>query len=112
MVKEINNVQEFFHAIGNEQTGMVIIDFYADWCGPCKMIAPKFNKLAEKYPNIDFYKVNSDKKDTSEIARACEVSSLPSFCLFKGGKYITKTVGANETNIENMILSNTVRPKQ
>lgn len=106
MVKEIQNIDDFKSAISSGKTGLVVIDFYADWCGPCKMIAPKYAKLAEKYPNIGFYKLNSDKNETAKICEICEISALPTFCFFKGGKYLTKMVGANDSNLENIIIQN------
>ncbi len=53
-----------------------IIDFYANWCGPCKMLSPIFEKLSKKYENsIDFYKVDTDKEQ--DISSAIGVQSLP-----------------------------------
>ncbi len=53
-----------------------IIDFYADWCGPCKMLSPIFEKLSKKYENrIDFYKVDTDKEQ--DVASVLGVKSLP-----------------------------------
>ncbi|XWV25957.1 thioredoxin-like protein [Tupanvirus soda lake] len=103
MVTEIKNLQDFTQAV-NEKTGIVVIDFYGDWCPPCKMIAPKFAKLAEKYPNVSFYKLNSDAPDVGKIVSACEVSALPTFCFFIDGKYITRVVGANDVQLENVII--------
>lgn len=106
MVQEIKNLEDFTTAVGNEDTGLVVIDFYADWCGPCKMIAPVYAKLGDKYPNVGFYKINSDRESTNKISAACEVNSLPTFCFFKGGKYLTKTMGANEAKINELIVQN------
>lgn len=53
-----------------------IIDFYADWCGPCKMLSPIFEKLSKKYENrIDFYKVDTDKEQ--DVASVFGIKSLP-----------------------------------
>ncbi len=58
-----------------------IIDFYADWCGPCKMLSPIFEKLSKKYENrIDFYKVDTDKEQ--DVASVLGVKSLPTILLF------------------------------
>ncbi|XWV24715.1 thioredoxin-like protein [Tupanvirus deep ocean] len=103
MVNEIKNLQDFTQAV-NDKVGLVVIDFYGDWCPPCKMIAPKFAKLAEKYPTVGFYKLNSDTPDVGKIVAACEVSALPTFCFFVNGKYITRVVGANDVQLENAII--------
>ena len=104
MVKELKTTEEFANAIGDEKNGLVVIDFFTDWCGPCKKIAPKFAEFAEKYPAIGFYKINADNENLVEVIDACMVKSLPTFCLFCGGKYVTCTVGANEENLEKLIL--------
>lgn len=52
-----------------------IIDFYADWCGPCRMVAPILEELSKEYPGIDFYKVNTEEE--SEIAAAFKIRSIP-----------------------------------
>lgn len=102
MVKEITTIEEFKAAIESDK--LVIIDFYANWCGPCKKFSPTFAKLSEEFETSDFYKINVD--DLEQVAQTCDVSSLPSFCLFKNGKYITKTVGAAETQLRNAIKKN------
>jgi thioredoxin 1 len=106
MVQEIKNLDDFTSSVGNENTGLIVIDFYADWCGPCKMIAPKYAKLAEKYQNVQFYKLNSDNGDTANVVTACEITSLPTFCFFKGGKYVTKLIGANDAKLEKILMDN------
>jgi len=106
MVLDINNFAEFIQAIGDETTGLVIIDFYADWCGPCKRISPKFAMYADKYPQIELYKLNVDGENVSEVVGVCNVSSLPTFCFFKNGKYQTNLVGANEDILNKLIITN------
>lgn len=75
--------------------GKCIVDFYADWCGPCKMIAPKFAELSEQYKsrNIKFFKVNID--DNEEIGGALNVRSLPTFITMKDGKVVSTVEGAD-----------------
>jgi thioredoxin 1 len=53
-----------------------IIDFYADWCSPCKMVAPLLEELSIEYPNVDFYKVDTDAQN--ELAAAFGIRSIPS----------------------------------
>lgn len=57
-------------------TKPAIIDFYADWCGPCKMVAPILEELSTEYPDIDFYKVNTEEE--SELARVFGIQNIPS----------------------------------
>ena len=111
-VNEIKSIDEFNVAIKeieiNEGSGinkLVIIDFFTDWCGPCKKIAPFFASLEKKYQNILLYKINADSNDLRPIIDACAISSLPSFCYFINGKYIHKTTGANENLLEKDIVN-------
>ncbi|CAL1712895.1 unnamed protein product [Somion occarium] len=65
MVQEIKNLAEFKEIISGDK--VVIIDFWAEWCGPCKQISPIFEKLSADFPNLAFYKVNVDEaSDISE----------------------------------------------
>lgn len=71
----------------------VLIDFYADWCGPCKMMAPVVEKLAEKYKGkVKVGKVNSD--DEPELAQMFQVMSIPNFVIIKDGKVVDRVIGA------------------
>ena len=108
MVKEIKNLQDFAQAVGNTETGLVIIDFYGQWCPPCKMIAPKYVTLSEKYPDVGFYKLDVDLPDVRQIATTCEIRSLPTFCFFRGGIYFTRMIGANDVQLEVMINQNLI----
>lgn len=71
----------------------VLIDFYADRCGPCKMMAPVVEKLAEKYEGkVKVGKVNSD--DEPELAQMFQVMSIPNFVIIKDGKVVDRVIGA------------------
>ena len=70
----------------------VLLDFYADWCGPCKMLAPILHELAEeKSGALKVGKINVDEQ--MELAMRFQVSSIPMLAVFKDGKAITKSVG-------------------
>ena len=71
----------------------VLVDFYADWCGPCKMMAPIVEGLAQGYDGkVKVGKLNID--DEMEIAQQYRVMSIPTFLFFKGGKVVDTSVGA------------------
>ncbi len=70
----------------------VLVDFWAEWCGPCKMIAPILEEIAAEQPGIRIAKVNVDEH--SDIARRFEVMSIPTLILFKDGEPAKRLVGA------------------
>ena len=70
----------------------VLLDFYADWCGPCKMLAPVLHEIAEENAGtLKVGKINVDEQ--MELAMRFQVSSIPMLVVFKDGKEITKSVG-------------------
>lgn len=70
----------------------VLVDFYADWCGPCKMTGPIIDELSDEMKDVSFVKVNVD--ENQEIAGQYSVFSIPTFIVFKGGKAVHQFVGA------------------
>jgi len=70
---------------------IVLVDFYADWCGPCKMLAPILESLNEDRANIKIVKVNVD--EAHDIAKSYGIMSIPTLILFKNGKMVSKKVG-------------------
>ncbi|WP_342223628.1 thioredoxin [Spiroplasma endosymbiont of Asaphidion curtum] len=66
------------------KTGKVIIDFYADWCGPCKMLAPIFEQLSNEMKEVSFVKVNVD--ESQELAQRFNISSIPTLLIFDDGQ--------------------------
>ncbi|KAM7446377.1 Thioredoxin-like protein 1 [Porites harrisoni] len=80
---------------------LVVVDFTASWCGPCKSIAPKFASLSVKYPSAVFLKVDVDKCE--DIAIANNVSAMPTFKFFKGKVKVDEMTGADEKKLEEKI---------
>ena len=70
----------------------VLVDFWAEWCGPCQMMLPVIEELAKEQTEIKVCKVNVDEQ--MELARQYRVISIPTFLVFKNGKIIAQTLGA------------------
>ncbi|KAJ1453677.1 thioredoxin-like protein [Pelagophyceae sp. CCMP2097] len=80
---------------------LVVVDFTATWCGPCKQMAPKFDALATANADAVFAKVDVD--ECQSVAQACGVSCMPTFQLFKQGKMVAKLEGADEASLAQLI---------
>lgn len=94
MVCIIESREELEKAINNAGDKLVVIDFYANWCGPCKIISPKLEELSNQYADkAVVLKVNVD--DNDEIALDYNVSSMPTFVFIKSHKIIDVLVGGN-----------------
>ncbi len=79
-----------------QATTPVLVDFYADWCGPCKMMAPVIEKMAEEFEGkIKVGKCNVD--DNMQLAQQYRISNIPAFIVFKDGKPLENFVGAMST---------------
>ena len=70
----------------------VLVDFWAEWCGPCKMIAPILDEIASENPGLKIAKLNVD--DSPDVARQFDVMSIPTLILFKDGEPAKRLVGA------------------
>lgn len=75
-----------------DSKGTVFVDFYAEWCGPCKLTGPIIDALANEYPGITFYKVDVDQN--SDLASSYSIFSIPTFVIFKDGQVVTQFSGA------------------
>ena len=91
--------EDFNHIISTDVT---VVDFFATWCGPCKMISPIIEKLANDMTNVKFVKIDVDKHD--DLARIYGIMSIPTLIFFKDGKEIKRHIGfINEDKIKEII---------
>ena len=88
LVQKLNQ-NSFNNAIAN---GTALVDFYADWCGPCRMVSPIVDEIAEERNDITVGKVNVD--DENALAMKYGVMSIPTLIVFKDGQEKTRIVGA------------------
>ncbi|CBZ49590.1 thioredoxin h, related [Neospora caninum Liverpool] len=86
-----------------EDNEIVLVDFYAVWCGPCRQIAPVVESMSAKpeYAKVKFAKVDVD--ELAEIAEREDVNAMPTFKLYKQGKAVDTVLGANVERIEEML---------
>ncbi len=98
-VRELSSVASFKQAI--QTPGLVIVDCYATWCGPCRALAPILERIASAYPKANLYKMDVDK--VPEIPDEYNVTAMPTILFFKNGKLIDKVIGVLVDKIENLI---------
>lgn len=103
-IKIINNTQEFDDLI--KQNRYVLVDFWATWCAPCKMVAPVIEKIAEKYSEkVIVAKVDVDEQQ--ELAIRYGIQTIPTIILFKEGRVASKEIGVKPmSSFAKMIDSN------
>jgi len=89
----ISGLKDNFQTEVVEYKGVVLVDFFAAWCGPCKMTGPIIEQLAEEKKDVKFIKVDVDKNP--ELASQYQVFSIPTFLIFKNGKLVSQFVGAH-----------------
>ncbi len=91
MVTKINTKEEYDNFVNN---GITFVDYYADWCGPCRMMAPTVDELSEEIEGVNFIKVNVD--EFGDIAMALRISTIPRFYIFKDGEIKKMFVGGRD----------------
>lgn len=104
-VIHVNTIEEFSKFLANKKGNQhVFVDFFAQWCGPCKRIAPKLEEFSETYNAVTFLKVDVD--EIPEIAELYSVGVLPTFLMFKTGtaeRLYQPIEGADLNKIEGML---------
>ena len=83
---------------------LVVVDFTASWCGPCQVIAPKFEEMEKEFPDCIFYKVDVDKNE--ETSEAEGINAMPTFKFYRNGKKVDEMTGASEAKLREKIEQN------
>ncbi|KAF9582724.1 hypothetical protein BGW38_010846 [Lunasporangiospora selenospora] len=100
-VTEIGTTKDFNTLIDSGKK--VVVDFFADWCGPCKLISPRFEKLAamEEYAGIEFIKVNVDT--LAEVGEKAGIRAMPTFQAYKDGEKVGELTGAVPAKLDALV---------
>ncbi len=93
MLKHINSVQEFDQEI---KEGVVLVDFFATWCGPCKMLSPVLEQVSNENPDLKVLKIDVD--EVGQLAAAFGIQSIPTLILFKDGNQVDMRLGYQNKN--------------
>lgn len=102
VVTKIESTEQFDQTLKDADNKLVVIDFYADWCGPCKRIAPILEAISDaKQDSIVVIKVNVD--DNEELVARFTIKVMPTFIFIRRGEKIDELVGASENNLKELI---------
>jgi len=102
VVKHLANKAEFQAAIASDK--LVVVDAFAEWCGPCKAISPKVSAWSDEHTDVDFVKFDVD--ESPDVAQELGIRAMPTFLFFKNGEKIHEVVGVNPPALEAAIKNN------
>ncbi|XP_017202126.1 thioredoxin domain-containing protein 8 isoform X2 [Oryctolagus cuniculus] len=98
VIKDTDELKTFLKAAGYK---LVVVEFSAKWCGPCKRMSPLFHALSQQYQNVMFANVDID--DSPELAKTCHVKAIPTFQMFKKSQKIFEFCGADAKKLATKI---------
>jgi thioredoxin 1 len=106
VVSEINSIADLETAKAAAGDKLMVVDYSTTWCGPCKIVMPKFVALSDRYPEVLFYKCVGDlTPDGAALMKAEGVRSVPAFHFWKGGSKIDTISGARIDDVEATVKS-------
>jgi len=103
-MKILNTVAEFDETIAS---GVTLVDFFAEWCGPCKMLGPVLEEVSNEYSDIEFVKVNVD--ENMDLAQRFQIMSIPTVYIFKDGEVIGQMGGYRDKDGVKAFINDSVK---
>ncbi|KAK9712158.1 thioredoxin trx1 [Basidiobolus ranarum] len=100
-IQHVQSVSEFEELLNSGK--YVVVDFFATWCGPCKLVGPKFEKLSSSFPDAIFVKVDVD--ELPDLAASASVRSMPTFHIYKDGQKVNEIIGANPAKLIDVVTT-------
>ncbi|XP_040216481.1 thioredoxin-like [Rana temporaria] len=98
MVKQIESVADFKAFLASAGDKLVVVDFTAVWCGPCRRIAPIFEELCKTHADVFFCKVDVD--DVADLSESCGIHAMPTFQFYKNKEKIEEFSGADDGKLK------------
>uniref|UniRef100_A0A0B7AJW5 Thioredoxin n=1 Tax=Arion vulgaris TaxID=1028688 RepID=A0A0B7AJW5_9EUPU len=86
-----------------ENDCLIVVDFFATWCGPCKTISPTIEGFSKEFTDVIFVKIDVD--ENSETAESCDIRAMPTFQFYKGGKKVGEVIGVDAKKIKDLIVA-------
>ncbi|KAJ9580609.1 hypothetical protein L9F63_024224 [Diploptera punctata] len=102
MAYHVKDTEEFNTKLTDAGESLVVVDFFATWCGPCKLIAPKIEELAAEYLDVVFLKVDVD--ECEDIASEYDITAMPTFVFIKNKNKVDAFSGANADMVKQYIV--------
>ncbi|CAL5369964.1 unnamed protein product [Camellia sinensis] len=99
-----NSWQLHFNA-SKQTSKLMVVDFSAPWCGPCKLMEPAIHEMADKFTDVEFLKIDVD--ELSDVAEEFGVEAMPTFVLVKQGKEVDRVIGAKKDELERKVEMHT-----
>jgi len=101
MVHAVTDTDDFKNQVTAAGEKLVVVDFFATWCGPCKMIAPVLEELSKTLEDVVFLKVDVD--DVEEVAAEYKITAMPTFIFLKKNEQVAELKGANVEKLKELV---------
>ncbi|XP_045921840.1 thioredoxin-like [Micropterus dolomieu] len=105
MVREVENLADFKAILQEAGNKLVVVDFTAAWCGPCKQIGPAFEEESRKAENVNVIFLKVDVDEAEDVSAFCKISCMPTFQFYKNGEKVDEFSGANKATLVEKLVA-------